>query len=230
MLGAKNVNSDDGARGAARAAKADARQALLGADGGLLGAARRGAAADRGESGGPQEQENLSSASLLATWPNAGGFPRTAAAVAGTAGGPGGASRPRNPRAIRPQSPDTTRTVTFHNGVRKDSLRDGTVIVYFTNGDVKRSLPPTASRGGCVQYYYAEVATWHSSLADGREVYHFPSGQCEAHLPDGSKEILFADRSFRVVGRAADREDEVEIPRGWEAEYAVPAPPKNPII
>ena len=88
-----------------------------------------------------------------------------------------------------------------------------------------------------MQYYYAEVATWHSSLADGREVYHFPSGQCEAHLPDGRKEILFPDRTFRVVGQstsdrtgASSREDEVDIPAGWEAEYPVPAPPKNPII
>jgi len=48
--------------------------------------------------------------------------------------------------------------------------------VYFTNGDVKRTHP-----GGRVEYFYREVDTWHTTHAGGAEVYHFPSGQTEAH-------------------------------------------------
>ena len=125
-------------------------------------------------------------------------------------------------RATQSKSP---RSVVFQNGTRKDTLPDGGIVVYFTNGDVKRT-----TAAGTVQYFYAEVATWHSTLTDGREVYHFPSGQCESHLKDGTKEILFPDRSFRVILPGGDEEDR-SMPRGWiDSIPPIPNPPKNPII
>ena len=41
--------------------------------------------------------------------------------------------------------------------------------------------------------------TWHTTCAGGTEVYHFPSGQTEAHHPGGLKEIIFQDGSMRLV-------------------------------
>jgi hypothetical protein len=38
-----------------------------------------------------------------------------------------------------------------------------------------------------VEYYYAEVDTWHTTHADGVEVFYFATGQTEAHHPDGLK-------------------------------------------
>ena len=52
---------------------------------------------------------------------------------------------------------------------------------------------------GRVEYFYAEADTWHTTHADGLEVFHFPSGQAEAHHPNGRKEILFPDRAARRV-------------------------------
>ncbi len=100
-------------------------------------------------------------------------------------------------------------------------LPDGTSRVYFTNGDIKWTVPasacgPSAPRGA-VHYYYAEVDTWHSTYgsaeggnagtdggagagsAAGLEVFHFPSGQTEAHHPSGFKEIIYPDGVVRVV-------------------------------
>jgi hypothetical protein len=48
----------------------------------------------------------------------------------------------------------------------------GKVCIFFTNGDVKNT-----HTDGRVEYYYAEVATWHTTYADGVEVFHFPNGQ-----------------------------------------------------
>ena len=44
---------------------------------------------------------------------------------------------------------------------------------------------------GLVEYLYAEVDTWHTTCSDGTQVFHFASGQAEAHRPDGSKEVRF---------------------------------------
>ena len=49
-----------------------------------------------------------------------------------------------------------------------------------------------------------QVGTWHSTYADGVEVFHFPSGQTEAHHPGGLKEVLFPDGAARRV-----------LPDGW---------------
>ena len=60
---------------------------------------------------------------------------------------------------------DGRRSVKFANGTEKLTLQDGTTVVLFGNGDIKRSWP----QGG-VQYFYKEVDTWHTTLASGVEV------------------------------------------------------------
>jgi hypothetical protein len=40
-----------------------------------------------------------------------------------------------------------------------------------------------------VEYWYAQVETWQTTLPDGIEVYHFASGQTEARHPSGSAEV-----------------------------------------
>ena len=98
------------------------------------------------------------------------------------------------------------RVVTFANGTVKDvtpSAEGAISTVYFTNGDVKRAHP-----GGRVEYFYKEVDTWHTTHPEGVEVYHFPSGQTEAHGADGRKEILFPDGLLRRVFPDGREEDE----------------------
>ena len=63
---------------------------------------------------------------------------------------------------------------------------------------VKKSLVACAD-SGCVEYFYAEVDTWHTTHPDGIEVFHFASGQAEAHHPGGLKEILFPSGDMRLV-------------------------------
>ena len=43
---------------------------------------------------------------------------------------------------------------------------------------------------GRVEYWYAEVSTWHTTHRNGVEVFHFGNGQTEAHhpAPDSYKE------------------------------------------
>jgi hypothetical protein len=41
------------------------------------------------------------------------------------------------------------------------------------------------------------VDTWHTTHADGTEVYHFPGGQTEVHNADATKDIRFPDGSVR---------------------------------
>ena len=50
---------------------------------------------------------------------------------------------------------------------------------------------------GKVEYFYAEVQTWHTTYPDRLEVFHFPNGQTEAHHPNGLKEVVFADGALR---------------------------------
>ena len=103
--------------------------------------------------------------------------------------------------------PGGRRVVRFANGTLKDispSAGGPISTVYFTNGDVKRTHP-----GGRVEYFYREVDTWHTTHPGGIEVYHFPSGQTEAHGPDGYKEILFPDGLLRKVHADGREEDEV---------------------
>lgn len=50
---------------------------------------------------------------------------------------------------------------------------DGTAIVRFTNGDVKKTLP----KEDVVVYYYALARTTHTTHGNGLEVFEFPNGQ-----------------------------------------------------
>ena len=43
------------------------------------------------------------------------------------------------------------------------------------------------------------------------QVYHFPSGQAEAHFADGSKDILFPDGYLRRVHADGTEEDVREL-------------------
>eukprot|EP00793_Prasinoderma_coloniale_P004134 PRCOL_00006310-RA len=92
------------------------------------------------------------------------------------------------------------RCVAFANGTRKEARSNGDCSVWFSNGDAKHTL----GEDGRVEYYYASVDTWHTTYGDGVEVFFFPSGQAEAHVPSGDKEIIFADGTTRRV-RMADR-------------------------
>ena len=60
---------------------------------------------------------------------------------------------------------------------------------------------------GKVEYYYCEEETWHTTHANGIEVFYLPNGQTEAHHPSGTKEIIFPDGVIRRVftdGREQD--------------------------
>jgi hypothetical protein len=58
------------------------------------------------------------------------------------------------------------RTVVFSNGTQKHYAADGVgATVLFVNGDVKRTFAD-----GRVEYYYAQVDTWHTTHADGTQV------------------------------------------------------------
>lgn len=41
---------------------------------------------------------------------------------------------------------------------------------------------------GREEYLYAEVNVWQTILPDGMQIFHYASGQTEAHRNDGSKE------------------------------------------
>jgi centromere protein J len=83
---------------------------------------------------------------------------------------------------------DGRRKILYLNGTTKDVYSNSDTVIHFTNGDTKK-----AYGNGSVEYYYAEVDTWHTTHGNGIEVFHFPSGQIEAHFPNGTKEVLFPD-------------------------------------
>ena len=65
---------------------------------------------------------------------------------------------------------------------------------------------------GTVEYYYAKADTWHTTCPGGIEVYHFPSGQTEAHHPGDLKEIIFPDGSMRLVqGRGTEMNADLDL-------------------
>ncbi len=61
------------------------------------------------------------------------------------------------------------------------------------------SVSPCGCSAGTVEYFYAKADTWHTTCPEGLEVYHFPTGQTEAHHKGGLKEIIFPDGSMRLV-------------------------------
>ena len=119
------------------------------------------------------------------------------------------AASPASPlRASEPAAPSgkrAPRVVRFPNGTVKETRADGVMVVGFTNGDLK-----VQRTDGTVEYYYAEVGTWHASNSSGNgapELYFFPGGQAEAHFVGGSKEILFPDGACRLVDANGEEED-----------------------
>ncbi|GLI66355.1 hypothetical protein VaNZ11_010127 [Volvox africanus] len=133
-----------------------------------------------------------------------------------------------------------TRLVLFANGTRKVVLPDGSSRVYFANGDIKwtvpdaaaasrsfpsaQSVPPPPVDLGVVHYYYAEVATWHSTYGGegGVEVFYFPSGQTEAHHPGHGKEIMFPDGVLRVVTTDGEELDVTWQQLSWAVQQPQP--------
>ena len=89
---------------------------------------------------------------------------------------------------------DGTRVVKFANGTVKRVSPFGGSVVEFANGDSKKTTPE-----GVTVYYYAQAKTTHTTFLDGTEKYEFPNGQEEIHRGDGSKEILFADGTRKKV-------------------------------
>jgi len=63
-----------------------------------------------------------------------------------------------------------------------------------------------------VEYYYAQVDTWHTTHPDKVEVFHFSSGQMEAHHPNGLKEIVFPEGLVCLL-QPDGREEEAERSR-----------------
>ena len=60
---------------------------------------------------------------------------------------------------------------------------------------------------GRVEYWYAQVQTWQTSLPGGVEVYHFASGQVEARHPSGIAEVrtVLISRGYDIIDRSAFR-------------------------
>ena len=98
------------------------------------------------------------------------------------------------------------RVVTFTNGTIKEMVPIGggtEETVYFTNDDIKRTSPD-----GVVEYYYAEVETWHTTHPSGVELYHFVNThQVELHGANDYREILFPDGTLRRVHSDGREED-----------------------
>ncbi len=74
-----------------------------------------------------------------------------------------------------------------------------------------------------MEYYYAEVKTWHTTQPDGVEVFYFPSGQTETHHPSGLKEIQGADGLVRLVNADGSEEDADVSRLSWAAQRKRPS-------
>ena len=95
----------------------------------------------------------------------------------------------------------------FSDGVRKEILPDGFVVVYFTNQDIKQVFPT-----GETVYYFKETDTTQTTYPDGLLKFTFPTGQSEKHYPDGTKEVAFADGTVKCI--FPDGEEESIFPDG----------------
>ena len=73
--------------------------------------------------------------------------------------------------------------------MRRELWDDGYSLVYFTNGDIKQTFPPTHRRGQRLVYFYADARTTQTTYPNGLQVYKFANGQVEKHFLDGTKEI-----------------------------------------
>ena len=80
---------------------------------------------------------------------------------------------------------DGKKEVVFKNGAKREIYPNGYIIVNYTIGDIKQTLPDNS-----IIYYYADADTTQITLPDnGLNIYRFSSNQVEFHYEDGSKEI-----------------------------------------
>ncbi|KAG2379495.1 hypothetical protein C9374_006612 [Naegleria lovaniensis] len=86
------------------------------------------------------------------------------------------------------------RDIQFSNGTTKKLYPDKSCLVFFNNGDIKKTF-----EDGVVVYYYASLQTTHVSYPNGLEMYKFPNTQLERHFPSGEKEIVFPDKTVKFV-------------------------------
>jgi centromere protein J len=112
------------------------------------------------------------------------------------------------PGRIEEEMPDGRRVVRYRNGTVKEVQVTGESLVRFLNGDTKWTSADSAK----VIYFYAEAKTRHTTHSSGLEVYEFPNAQVERHHPDGIKEIIFPDRTRKLV--LADGTQETHFPDG----------------
>ena len=117
---------------------------------------------------------------------------------------------------IKEEYPSGLSIVRFTNGDIKKAYKNGAhpwlvgplYCVQSVSRLVKQFVAATCltvcciADAGLVEYLYAEVDTWHTTCTDGTQVFHFASGQAEAHRPDGSKEVCLmpTDRAALSAG------------------------------
>jgi len=90
------------------------------------------------------------------------------------------------------------RTVVFSNGTQKHYAADGVgATVLFVNGDVKRTFAD-----GRVEYYYAQVDTWHSTHADGTQVRVSPTSPPPRLTPPVERERPLIGFKRGCLGRS----------------------------
>jgi hypothetical protein len=95
---------------------------------------------------------------------------------------------------VRETLPDGTEVVWFRNGSRKELDPEGTTTVYFANGDTKRT-----HAGGLTIYHYFQAGITHTTHVDGTEVFEFPHKQREIQYVDGRKKIEFPDGTRKLI-------------------------------
>jgi hypothetical protein len=108
----------------------------------------------------------------------------------------------------------------FRNGTSKFlSANKDFVKVKFPNGDFQETYADNR-----VLYYYASSDTTHTSFPDGTELFRFGDSQTERHHPNGSKQIVYADRTKKTV--FSDGSSRTEFPDG-RIEVSLPTGPSN---
>jgi len=92
---------------------------------------------------------------------------------------------PRSPAVLCSDAVHDPEVTRFPNGTVRRSWLDGHAVTSYGNGDVKQEYP-----SGIVEYFYKAVQCWQVTHVSGIEVFYFPGGRVEAHLPSGAKESL----------------------------------------
>lgn len=147
-------------------------------------------------------------------------------------------SAPGRRREAKKRFANGSVAVAFPGGGRKLTFPDGRSITLFANGDMRRSWPVRRTEGEegegeggeedevfekRASYYFFESDVWNTTLVSKSssrariEVYHFASGQVEAHLPCGSKHVLLPEAG------GGGGEEERGGGRGREGRFFPPA-------